>query len=281
MEQLLRALWLLFAVGFALTVALWRSNMGPAIWIKRECGKARAQNSDSSRRDLVSRVQALLPQACDRNVVFSLQEEVSSYGGRRRVTTYTYYYKVFVADEDCLWVVPFSYDKKSGRYELGQPGALTRDLIQSVAMAGKKGKKLTVTFGLKPEAGVNSVVMVLEPLAFRKNKFYPFDFFQEEACGKAMSLTEKLALSACDMTAEDLENTRLKDECGNYAAGAGICGFCGIIAASVSGSLPGTLAFFAGALAFFGIMLAKKQMPKISLAIVIAEAVAAYYMMKL
>lgn len=278
MEQILRALWLLAAVGFALTVALWRSHMGPAIWIKRECGKARALNSDSARRELVSRVQQLVPQADGRSVVFSLQEEASHH---RRVTTYTYDYKVFVADENCLWVLPFAYDKKSGKYDLGQPAALTRELIQSVALAGKRGKRLSVTFRLKPEAGTDAVVMVLEPLAFRKNKFYPFDFFQEEACEKALAVTEKLALSACNMTAEDLENTRLEDECGNYAAGAGICGFCGIIAASVSGSLPGTLAFFAGALVFFGIMLAKKRAPKISLVIVILEAVTAYFLMKL
>ena len=278
MEQLLRALWLLFAVAFALTVALWRSHMGPAIWIKRECGKARALNSDSARQELVRRVQQLVPQASSQNVVFSLQEEVSHL---RRVTTYTYYYKVFVADGDCLWVLPFSYDKKTGKYDLGQPAALTQDLIQNVTMAGKPGKRLSVTFRLKPELGSEAVVMVLEPLAFRKNKFYPFDFFQEEACGKAMAVTEKLALSACKMTAEDLEKTRLEDECGNYATGAGTCGSCGIIAASVSGSLPGTLVFFAGALAFFGVMLAKKQVPKISLVIVILEAVAAYFLMKI
>lgn len=276
---ILRLVVILAVVG---TLVGWRSNMGPVIWARRSRGRARAQDDDTSRRELVSRVQQLLPQANDQNVVFSLQVESRTSGGSRmRVTTYTYYYKVFVADADGLWIVPFSYDKKTRSYELGNPIPLTQDLIQRVSMAGKRGRKLEITFSLKPEVGLDKVVMVLEPLQFQRNKFYPFDFLQEAACDKALGITEQLARSACGMSAEDLEATRMEDECGNYAIAAGICGFCGIIAASVSGSLPLTLAFFAVSLVMFGVILSKKQVPKISVVIVAIEAVAAYFLMKL
>ena len=122
--------------------------------------------------------------------------------------------------------------------------------------------------------------MVLEPLQFQRNKFYPFDFLQEDACAKAMDLTEKLALSACGLTPEDLEETRLEDECNNYAIAAGFCGFFGIIAAYASHALFLPLILFAAALALFGLMISKKQMPKISLVIVIVEAVIAFLIIR-
>lgn len=278
----MRLLWMAVIVGLAIVAALWRYNMGPAIWIKRSCGRARAQDDPSSRQELVERVRKLLPQANDGNVVFSLQvESRTSGGGRTRVTTNTYYYKVFVADADCLWIVPFGYDTKTRDYQLGQPVALTRDIIQNVSLAGKRDKKLGVTFSLKPEVGLDKVVMVLEPLQVKLSKFYPFDLLQETACGRALALTEKLALSACGKSAEDLESGRLEDECTNYAVGAGLCGFCGVIAASVSKSLPLTLAFFAGALVCWGVMLAKKQFPKVSVVFVAVEAAAAWWLMGL
>ena len=282
MDQFMRLLWTAVVVVLAVCVAGWRMNMGPVIWIKRSCGKARAQDDTSSRQELVERVRKLLPQANNGNVVFSLQvESHTSGGGRTRVTTYTYYYKVFVADTDCLWIVPFSYDKKTRDYQLGQPVPLTRDIIQNVSLTGKRGKKLEATFSLKPEVGLDKVVMVLEPLQFKMNKFYPFDLLQEEACDKALAVTEKLALSACGKSAEDLETERLKDECGNYGVAAGLCGFCGIIAASVSKSLPLTAVFFAAALACWGIMLSKKQFPKVSVVFVVIEAAAAWWLMGL
>ncbi len=257
-------------------------NMGPLIWFRKALGKDRARKDDSSRRELVERVRQLVPQANNGNVVFSLQVEThTSGGGRTRVTTYTYYYKVFVAEPDCLWIIPFGYDKKRKEYQLGQPVALTKDLIQSVSLTGRRGKKLEVTLFLKPEVGLDKVVMVLEPLQFTRNKFYPFDFFQEEACDKAMAVTEKLALAACGKTAEDLENDRLKDECSTYGMWAGLCGFFGVIAASVSHSLPLTAAFFAAALVLWGVIFFKKQIPKVSVIFVVIEAVAAYFLMKL
>ncbi len=282
MDKFMGILWYIFVLAIVVTVAGWRYNMGPVIWMRRSRGRARALEDDASRRDLVERVRQRLPQASDQNVVFSLQVESHTSGSSRmRVTTYTYYYKVFVADTDCLWVLPFSYDKKTRGYELGDPVPLTRDLIQRVSLAGKRDKKLTVSFTLKPELGLDKIVMVLEPLQFQRNKFYPFDFLQEGACAKAMDLTEKLALAACGLTSEDLEETRLEDECGNYAVAAGLCGFCGIIAASVGNTLLLPLALFAAALGCFGVMLSKKQMPKISLVIVIVEAVVAFLLFRL
>lgn len=282
MDKFLALLRLIVILVFVFTLVGWRSNWGPVIWLRKARGKTQAQNDDSSRRELIERVRQLLPQATNNNVVFSLQVETKTRGGgRTRVTTYTYYYKVFVADSDCLWIVPFSYDKKTKDYQLGQPVALTQDLIQHVDLSGKRGKKLEVSFRLKPEVGLDKVVMVLEPLCFKLNKFYPFNFLQEEACGKAMELTERLAMAACGQSAEDLEKTRVEDECTTYATIAGVLGFCGIIAASVSHSIPLTLAIFAAALAMFGVMISKKQFPKISLVFVIVEAVIASLLIRL
>lgn len=276
MDRFLQAGSTLLIVAVAFTVALWRYNSGPVIWYRKARGRSLALKDDHSRRELVERVRRILPQAGNGNVVFSLQVESHSSGGSRaRVTTYTYHYKVFVADADCLWVVPFSYDKKKRSYELGQPVALTPDLLKTVSLAGKRGQSLEVSFFLKQEVGLNSVAMMLEPLQYRRNRFYPFDFLQEEACEKAMELTERMALAGCGQTAEDLEQSRLKDEGGKYATYAVMWGFCGIIAACVSQSLMVTGLFFAAALAMFGIMLSRKQIPKISLAVVIAEALLA------
>lgn len=281
MNLLFGILWYVFILAIVCTIVGWRYNMGPVIWARRSRGRARALEDDTSRRELVERVRQRLPQASDQNVVFSLQVESRTSGGSRmRVTTYTYYYKVFVADADCLWVLPFTYDKKTRGYELGDPVSLTHDLIQRVSLAGKRGRKLSVSFSLKPEVGLDKLVMVLEPLQFQRNKFYPFDFLQEEACARALDLTEKLALSGCGLTPEDLEETRVEDECGNYATAAGLCGFFGIIAASVGNTALLPLAFFAAALALFGVMIGKKQMPKISLVIVIVEAVIAFLLFR-
>lgn len=280
MDRFLGILWYIFILAAVCTLVGWRYHMGPVVWIRRSRGRARALEDDSPRREFVERVRQRLPQANDQNVVFSLQvESHTSGGGRMRVTTYTYYYKVFVADADCLWILPFSYDRKTG-YELGSPVPLTPDLIQNVRLAGKRGKNLAASFTLKPEAGLDKIVMVLEPLQFQKNKFYPFDFLQAEACAKAMELTEKLARSACGLTPEDLETTRLEDECGNYAIAAGFCGFFGIIAAYASHGLLLPLVLFGAALALFGLMLSKKQIPKISLAIVIVEAVITFLILR-
>ncbi len=281
MDYFFGLLRLILILAVVCTLVGWRQNMGPVIWFRRSRGKARAQEDDTSRRELVARVQQLLPQANDQNVVFSLQvESHTSGGGRMRVTTYTYYYKVFVADTDRLWVLPFSYDRKKRSYALGDPVPLTQEFIQNVSLAGKRDKKLSVSFSLKPELGQDKIIMVLEPLQFQKNKFYPFDFLQEEACSRAMDLTEKLALSACSLTPEDLEGSRLEDECSNYAIAAGFCGFFGIVAAYASHVLLPPLILFAAALALFGLMFSKRHPPKISLAVVAAEAVLTFFILR-
>lgn len=281
MDRFLNLLWLILVLAAVCTAVGWRYNMGPVIWFRRSRGRARALEDDTSRRELVERVRQRLPQANDQNVVFSLQvESHTSGGGRMRVTTYTYYYKVFVADADGLWLLPFSYDRKQRNYQLGDPVPLTRELIQNVSLAGKREKKLKVSFSLKPELGLDEIVMVLEPLQYQKNKFYPFDFLQETACAKTMDLVEKLALSACGLTPEDLEESRLKDECGNYAIAAGFCGFFGIVTAYASHALFLPLILFAAALALFGLMFSKRHPPKISLAVVIAEALLTFFILR-
>lgn len=272
----------LLIAAFALTVATWRYNMGPVIWVRKALGRSRAQKDGSTRKELVERVRQLLPRAVDGNVVFSLQAESHTSGGSRvRVTTNTYHYKVFVADTEGLWIIPFYYDKKARSYELGQPVVLTQDLLQTVKLAGRRGGKMEVTFFLKPEVGLNQVVMVLEPLQFRRNGYYPFDFLQEAACEKALEVTERMALAGCGQTAGDLEESRLEDECGSYALIAGLCGFFGVIAASVSHSLMLTGLLFAAALVMFGVMIGKKRFPKISLVFVIAEALLASFLYRL
>lgn len=281
MDRFFGILWYVFILAAVSTIVGWRYNMGPVIWMRRSRGRARALEDDASRQELVERVRQHLPQATDQNTVFSLQvESHTSGGGRMRVTTYTYYYKIFVADADCLWVLPFSYDRKARSYQVGEPVPITQDFIQNVSLAGKRDKKLLVSFTLKPELGLDKIVMVLEPLQFQRNKFYPFDFLQEAACARAIEITEKLARSACGLTPEDLEETRLEDECGNYAIAAGFCGFFGIIAAYASHALLFPLILFGAALVLFGLMLSKRQMPKISLVIVIVEAVIAFLLVR-
>lgn len=275
LEKIIGLLGPLLIVALVFTLLGWRDGYGPIIWLKRAAGRRLAQEDPTSRKELVDRVRQLLPQANDGNVVFSLQVETSTSGGSRvRITTKTYYYKVFVADADCLWIVPFSYDKKTRAYQLGDPVALTKDVIQNVTLAGKRGKNLKVTFWLKQGVGLDQVVMMLEPMHFQKNKFYPFNLLQEDACDKAMAVTERLA-QACGKSAEDLETSRVKDECDNYAMAAGFCGFFGIVLAAATGSLVLTALLFAAAVVLFGVIIAKKQIPKISLVIVIAEAVIA------
>ena len=266
-------LWYILVLALVGTLAGWRYNVGPVIWMRRSRGRAQALENDASRRELVERVRQLLPQANDQNVVFSLQVESHTSGGRMRVTTYTYYYKVFVTDTDCLWVLPFSYDRKTRGYQVGDPVPITQDFIQNVSLAGKRDKKLSVSLTLKPELGLDKIVMVLEPLQFQRNKFYPFDFLQEAACARPLEITEKLARSACGLISDDLEETRLEDECGNYAIAAGLCGFFGIIAAFACHALLFPLILFGAPLVLFGLMLSKKQIPKISLIFVIIEAV--------
>ena len=220
---------------------------------------------------------AWFSQARDSSVVFSVEEEQSTSGGSKvQVTTSTYHYKIFVAEPQSLWIIPFYYQKGPRTYELGTPVSLTRELIQDVSLSGQKDRKLEVTFRLKPAVGLDQVVMVLEPFQFQKNRHYPFDFFQEEACTQAYATAQRLALLACGKDNLDLEESRLKNACDNHAVSAFMCGFFGM-AAAISGGLLPALVLFGAAAVLLVLILVKGQIPKLSLVLVILEALGAYF----
>lgn len=184
-----------FALLFAYTLTGWSYGFGPVIWVRRAAGRSRARRDDGDRRTLVERVQQLVPQAKDGNTVFSIQVESSTRGGSQfKVTANVYHYSVFVAEASRLWMIPFFFDRKTKGYQLGNPVMLPRELVRKVEFTGRPGKRQTVTFQLKREVGLDQVVMVLEPFLFRKNRYYPFDLYQEEACEQALSTAEAMAL---------------------------------------------------------------------------------------
>ncbi len=275
MILLLELLTPFFGIIFAYVITGWFYGFGPVIWVRKAAGRRRARLT-TSRQELVRRVQELVPQASDSNVVFSVEAETSTSGGSKvQVTTSTYHYHVFVADAHCIWILPFFYEKSAGAYDLGTPVALTRELIADVELSGKPAKKLEVTFRLKPAVGLDKVVMVLEPFQFKKNRHYPFDFFQETACAQAFSAAEKLALLACGRNTLDLEQTRIRSVCENYAISAGMCGFLAMAGAS-GGFLIPTLVFLAVALLLLVLVLARGRIPKLSVIVVLLEAFVCY-----
>lgn len=269
----------LLIVAVVVTIVGARIGLGPIVWLKRAKGRSLAQEG-SQRRELVERVRQLLPQANDGNVIFSMRVESSSSGGSHvKVITNTYYPLVYVVEEGQLWVIPFSYDKGKRTYELGKPAALPPSAIKDVQLTGKRNKSLQVTFYVGEDDNVQPLVMVLEPFCFRKNRFYPFDLLQEEACDKALRYAEQMALAASGKTPEDLEAGRLKDACSNYGLYAAIAGFFGVMFSA--GELPIIVAIcFAISLFFFVRIFACKHVPKLSLIIVIVEAVVAYIWLK-
>lgn len=281
LEIMFRLIWMLFVLFICVSLAGWYMGFGPVIWLRRARGVAQAQADDSVRRELVERVRQVLPQANNANTVFSLWEENRGSGGSKvHVVSTAYHYMVYVADSDCLWAIPFHYDKRAKTYQLGSPAALTKDRIQNVSLDGKRDKNLKVTFYLKKEVGYDTIVMALAPVQFKKNRFYPFNLLQEEACARALSAAEKLAFAACGKTPEDLEKDRIKGECLGYAIYAIVAGFVGFVVASGSGSLVGTLVFFAAALGLFGLMIAKKNPPKFSVIAVVLEALLSYMFLR-
>ena len=266
----------ILAICLSCLVTGWFYGFGPVIWARKAAGRRRARSAHS-RQELVLRVQQLLPQARDSSVVFSVEEEQSTSGGSKvQVTTSTYHYKIFVAEPQSLWIIPFYYQKGPRTYELGTPVSLTRELIQDVSLSGQKDRKLEVTFRLKPAVGLDQVVMVLEPFQFQKNRHYPFDFFQEEACTQAYATAQRLALLACGKDNLDLEESRLKNACDNHAVSAFMCGFFGM-AAAISGGLLPALVLFGAAAVLLVLILVKGQIPKLSLVLVILEALGAYF----
>lgn len=250
---------------------------GPIIWIKRAARRRRAMEG-ADRRALVARIQQLLPQANDDNVLFSLHRESSASGGSKvTVLSSTYYYTVFVADGDSFWVIPMSYDRHARSYQLGTPVPFNASIVKGVRLTGKRGKTLTFHFLLGDQT--QPLYMDLTPFYFRKNSFYPFDLMQEAACRKARQLAEAMALAACGLTPEDLEAGRCKDECSEYGLYAACTGFLGVMFAAAP-FLPVVLICFGISLVLFGVMLSKKRPPKTSAVVVLAEAVISYMIMR-
>ena len=52
MDKFMGILWYIFVLAIVVTVAGWRYNMGPVIWMRRSRGRARALEDDASRREL-------------------------------------------------------------------------------------------------------------------------------------------------------------------------------------------------------------------------------------
>lgn len=265
---------ILLALAFASMLVARRYVVGPVIWIRQALHRNRAQEG-TDRRELLARVQQLLPQANENNVVFSLHHESSTHGGSKvSVVTHTYYARVFVADGDALWVIPMDYDRRKRDYALGQPACITAEVVKGVQLTGKRGKNLIATFSLEADGQSMDIAMDMAPYCFRKNPFYPLDLMQEAACETAMETVEKIARTACNLTPEDLEAGRLKEECSNYGLYAGIAAVIGVLAAPAESIIP-TVICFVIAFAFLGLILVKKQIPKVSAVVVIAAIVLA------
>lgn len=271
--------WLAFNIiitfiSFTL-VGAWY-GFGPVLWIRRLSGRRRAEEG-TDRRELVRRVRELLPQATENNVLFSMFRDSNTSGGSQfSVTTYSYCPQVFVADGISLWTIPMEYDRKKRQYELGSPIMLSEKSIERVSLSGKRDKSLTYTFWIDTGKRTVPLRMVVEAFCFRKNSFYPFDLYQQAACDKAIQAAENLARRACDMTSEDLENSRLDDMgvgYGMYAACAGLIGFL----CTNPDCLPAAFIFFAIALILLGLTLAHGRIPKLSAVVVLVELMAAWW----
>lgn len=88
-----------------------------------------------------------------------------------------------------------------------------------------------------------------------------------------------MAFIACSLSASALEKERLKDECGDYALYAVCASVFGLMCTPTENPIP-VLACFAISLILFGVMLSKKQVPKVSAVLVLLAAVGAYLMMR-
>ena len=90
---------------------------------------------------------------------------------------------------------------------------------------------------------------------------------------------KSFARAACDLTPEDLEAGRLKDECSNYGLYAGLTAIIGALAAPAESIVP-TVICFVIAFAFLGLIVVKKRVPKASAVVVIAAMVMAAMLAK-
>ena len=270
---------MLLAVAVGSMLVARRYVVGPVIWLRKALHRNRAEEG-ADRRELLARVQQLLPLANENNMVFSLHHENSTHGGSKvSVVTNTYYAQVFVADGDALWVIPIDYERHKKSYVLGQPGRITAEVVKSVRLTGKRGKNLIATFYLEVDDRTIEIAMDMAPYCFRKNPFYPFDMMQPSACDTALETVEKIARAACDLTPEDLEAGRLKDECSNYGLYAGLTAIIGVLAAPAESIVP-TVICFVIAFAFLGLIVVKKRVPKASAVVVIAAMVMAAMLAK-
>lgn len=265
----------ILAVVFTLTGVGHR--FGPWLWYKRAAGRRRALAGED-RRQLVERVRRLLPQARDENLVFSLYHESRTRGSKVSVTVDRYDYKVYVADRGRLWVLPMDYDPRTRAYALGEPALLPEHALRRVDVSGRRGRALTYKLLLETDGQVTERELVLAPLCFRYDAHDPFDMVQDAACGEVEKTVQRMARAACDLTPEDLEKLRLKNECSLYGTYAACTGMLGLLL-TPAGALPAAVCFGA-ALALLGLMLAKGRAPRFSALAVAAEAAAAYLMLR-
>ena len=265
----------ILAVVFTLTGVSHR--FGPWLWYKRAAGRRRALTGED-RRQLVERVRQLLPQARDENLVFSLYHESRTRGSKVSVTVERYDYKVYVADRGRLWLLPMDYDPRTRAYALGEPVLLPEHALRRVDVSGRRGRALTYKLLLETDGQVTERELVLAPLCFRYNAHDPFDLTQDAACGEVEKTVQRMARSACDLTPEDLEKLRLKNESFLYGTYAACTGMLGLLL-TPAGALPVAVCF-AVALVLLGLILVKGRAPQFSALAVAAEAVAAYLMLR-
>lgn len=264
---------LIVLVSFTLVGAFY--GFGPVLWYRRSKGKKRAQTGED-RRELLARVQQLLPQASDDNLVFSLYCESRTSGGSSvKVTTHTYYRKVYVVDGGQFWLVPFQSGKGKWEYALGQPIQIPAEAIKHMSYSGKRGKNLKCVFTLELDGQIEELEMMLSPCCVRESKYYPFDLLQEKACENALAAFEQLAQTCCGLSVEDLEKDRIKQQCVGFSVYAIVAGFVGMVFSMTK--VPAlSLVAFGVAVVLFGLMFAKKNPPKVSLVLVLIEAALAW-----
>ena len=251
---------------------------GPVRLYRRYRGRTRAQEG-SQRRTLVERVQALLPQASEETVLFSMEEKHSTSGGSQlTIMTTTYIPRVFVIDGERLWVIPVAVGKRH-QYQLGEPVPITSRSIKRVSLQGTAGKREQYTFYVETQSGMVEVDMVVQPFVYQKNRYCPVDLVQEKACKQAVAMAQRMALLSCDMSVYDLEEDRQSNQGLRYATYAGCLGMLGVLSTPAE-TIAGVVFFFAAALVMFGLMLVNHRIPKFSALVVLVEAIVAYQLIK-
>lgn len=264
--------------GCVLLFLYWLVFRGGPLGLYRcSRGKTRAQEG-SQRKELVQRVQALLPQAKEDTILFSMHEKRSVRGGSHvTVVNTTYTPLVFVADGERLWVIPVQVGKRHS-YQLGNPIPLTSEFIKEVSLRGKAGQDQYI-FSVETRDGTQEIPMAIQPFLYQKNRHCPVDLVQEEACRKMTALAQRLAFLSCHMSVEDLEEDRRKDRAIGYATIAGFIGMLGLMFAFLEDA-NATITLFIATLVPFALMLRNRQIPKISAIVVLVQAILSYQFLK-